>query len=115
METVTTQKSRTVTEPGLWQCRGENIAQPKDQGKAAWSWVGKVGKSAPGREKSMQSHWVGRSQLGSGRAAYMFKLSRAQSTGQHRGRKQDHEGHLLGALNAKPRILGGILRAVRRH
>lgn len=110
-------EGRTVTQTRLWHCRGENIAQPRTREGTGAGWE-KEGECLSQREQHVESRREGRSQLDSDRAARSVrsKQSTAQhSTGQHSSRKQGREGRLLRALNAKPRILGYMLRVVRRH
>lgn len=81
----------------------------------AWSWVGKVGRGLQTERTTRRETWGGKEPLAQRGQFTPFNLSRAQSTGKHSGRKQDGEGRFLGTLKAKSRILGCILRAVRRH
>lgn len=102
-------------QPGRWHCSGENIAQPKDQGKRPGAGWEKWGRGLQTERTTRRETWGGKEPLAQGGQFTPFNLSRAQSTEKHSGRKQDGEGRFLGTLKAKPRILGCILRAVRRH
>lgn len=117
LETVTTQRVMAETVPGWGPA--EDRTQPNPE-----TWGGRLELSELGRKggRSLQAErmWRGpgggrvRAGLGAG-SSHCSSSAEHRASGQCSSTKHDCQGHFLGALNAKPRILGCVLRAARRH